>query len=74
TARSEPNALINDSDAAIAQVLQMIRAQTVTATNGEIVPIKVETICIHGDGANALEFARKINRKLIENSIKIECR
>ncbi|HXG82392.1 MAG TPA: 5-oxoprolinase subunit PxpA [Pyrinomonadaceae bacterium] len=72
TARSEPNALINDSDAAIAQVLQMIQAQTVTTTNGEIVPIKAETICIHGDGANALEFAKAIRRKLIAEKILIQ--
>lgn len=72
TARSEPNALINDSDAAIAQVLQMIQAQTVTATNGEIVPIKAETICIHGDGKSALEFAKAIRRRLIAEKISIQ--
>jgi UPF0271 protein len=44
----------------------------VTATGGETVSIKAETVCIHGDGANALEFAEMINAKLAENGILIK--
>jgi UPF0271 protein len=72
TPRERPDALIHDAEKAFAQVLQMIRAQTVTATSGETVAIKAETVCIHGDGANALEFARTIKAKLAENNVKIE--
>lgn len=72
TPRSQPNALIHDTEKAAAQVLQMIRAQTVTATSGETVAIKAETVCIHGDGANALDFAKTINAKLAENAVKIK--
>ena len=71
TPRTEPNALIHDSEQAISQVLKMISKQIVTATGGESVSIKAETICIHGDGANALEFARLIRQSLIENGIEI---
>lgn len=71
TTRSEPNALIKDSKQAIAQVLQMINENVVTAANGEKVSIKAETICIHGDGENALEFAQIISEKLKENGIEI---
>ncbi|MGC2235176.1 MAG: 5-oxoprolinase subunit PxpA [Pyrinomonadaceae bacterium] len=71
TPRSESNALIKNADEAVRQVLQMIQTQTVTAANGETIPIKAETVCIHGDGANALEFARTIRQKLIENNVKI---
>jgi UPF0271 protein len=72
TPRSEPNALIHDAEKSVAQVLQMIRSQSVTASGGEIVSIKAETVCIHGDGANALEFARTINARLKENGISIK--
>jgi 5-oxoprolinase (ATP-hydrolysing) subunit A len=64
TPRSLPNALIKNVDSVIKQVLQMIDTQTVTATNGEIVNLKAETICIHGDGENAVEFAKAINATL----------
>ncbi|CAN5533059.1 5-oxoprolinase subunit PxpA [soil metagenome] len=71
TPRSKANALIKDSEKAVEQVLQMIQTNTVTAENGETLPIKAETVCIHGDGENALEFARFINRKLTENGITV---
>jgi len=71
TPRTESNALIHDSKQAVAQVLEMILEQRVTAANGEKVALKAETICIHGDGANALEFAKLINAELKRCGIKI---
>jgi len=71
TPRTETNALITDEKQAIVQVLEMIFDQKVTATSGERIPIKAETICIHGDGANALEFAIKINAELTKTGIRI---
>lgn len=72
TPRSLENALIENAETSLDQVLQMINSQTVTATNGEIIPIKAETICIHGDGKNALEFAKTINKTLKDAGITIE--
>jgi 5-oxoprolinase (ATP-hydrolysing) subunit A len=64
TPRSDPNALIHKVETSLAQVMQIVDTQTVTATNGEIVKLKAETICIHGDGENAVEFAKAINEIL----------
>lgn len=72
TPRSQPNALIESVEKSVEQVLEMIAAQTVTATSGEKISIKADTICIHGDGAHALEFAREINKKLRENAVSIQ--
>lgn len=71
TPRAEPNALIHDTNKAVEQVLQMIQTQTVTATNGEIISLRAETVCIHGDGANAVEFAAALRAKLTEKGIRI---
>lgn len=71
TPRDRPDALIREADIAITQVLQMVRSQSVTATGGETVSLKADTICIHGDGENALKFAMAIREKLIENDIRI---
>ncbi len=71
TPRTQPNALIKNAETAVLQVFQMIKEKSVTATSGERVAIKAETVCIHGDGENALEFAKMINAKLIENGIEI---
>ncbi len=71
TPRSQPNALIKEEATALEQVLQIVQQQTVTATGGQVIPIRAETICIHGDGENAVAFAKAIRKKLEDNSIEI---
>ena len=71
TPRNQPNALIENTETAFSQVWQMISEQTVTTTNGEKVSLRAETVCIHGDGAHALEFAKTINAQLKANGVKI---
>jgi len=71
TPRSRPNAMITDKETAVTQVLDMIKYGRVRSTEAIMVPIVAETVCIHGDGPNALEFARTINQQLIDNGVKI---
>ncbi len=58
TPRSESGALIEDTNEAIQQVLEMINERTVTTVSGKKIPIVAETVCIHGDGEHAVEFAK----------------
>ncbi len=74
TPRSIPGALITNAAGAMQQVLQMINEQKVTAVNGEVIPIHADTICIHGDGPNAVEFAKKINQGLLAANIQLKKR
>jgi len=67
TPRSQPRALIEDAEAAVMQVVQIIREGTVQTVSGKIIPIVGETICIHGDGKHAVEFAKSIHNVLAEN-------
>lgn len=60
TPRNEPNALIQTVDACVRQVKQLIEEQTLTCTDGSAIPLKAETICIHGDGEHALAFAKAV--------------
>jgi UPF0271 protein len=71
TPRSQPDALIKDADESIKQVVQMINMGVVTATSGDDVPISAETVCIHGDGPHAVEFARAIRTRLEQEGIKV---
>ncbi len=71
TSRSQPNALIEDSDKAVQQALQIINEEVVTTITGKRIPIIAETICIHGDGKNAAEFAKQIHEALEKEKIKI---
>lgn len=71
TPRTEPGALIENAERAVAQVLEMVKDQTVTAVSGEKIPIKADTVCIHGDTPQAPEFARTIRERLIKNGIEV---
>lgn len=71
TPRSRPDALIHDEAAAVAQVLRMMREGVVRATDGTEVPIRADTICVHGDGPRAVEFARRLRRELRAAGVEI---
>ena len=72
TPRSQTNALIEDSANSVMQALQMIKEGTVTSVNGNRISITADTICIHGDGKNATEFAKAIYENLKQNKIDIK--
>ena len=71
TPRSKPGAMITDEAAAIRQVLSMVRDHQVTTLSGKVIPVKADTLCIHGDGEKALLFAQRIRQALQENGIEI---
>ncbi|HET6432592.1 5-oxoprolinase subunit PxpA [Dyella sp.] len=62
--RREPDAVIDDADAATAQALRMAQHGEVIAVDGQRVALTVDTLCLHGDGAHAVEFARRLRAAL----------
>lgn len=72
TPRAQPNAMIHSREGALAQVLNMIQHKRVIATDGTVVPILAETICIHGDGDHAVSFATSIYTAMHANNILIK--
>lgn len=72
TPRTASNALITNEAECLQQVGQLITENTITATNGQVIDCKVQTICIHGDGPNALTFARAINHYLHKQALLLK--
>lgn len=72
TPRTQSNALITDEQQSINQVLIMVKQQQVISANKKSVSLKAETLCLHGDGAHAVEFAKKINEKLKAEGVTIK--
>ncbi len=72
TPRSRPDALIDDTAKAVAQSMQMVRQQSVVSVNGKKINLDAETICLHGDGVHALEFATAIHAAFKENGIEMK--
>ena len=71
TPRSQSGAMLGDAESSITQVLQMIESQSVTAVSGETVPLRAESICIHGDGASAVAIAKSIHESILSRGIII---
>ena len=71
TPRSKPHATIEDATVAARQAVTMVSDGIVRANNGTRVNIQADTICIHGDGPNAVNFARSINEAFRLRGIKI---
>ena len=71
TLRSHTNAMIETAEQSVEQVLKIILQKTLLSTTGREIPIKADTVCIHGDGEQAVAFAQEINRALYQNNITI---
>lgn len=61
TPRNEAHALIGSAEAAVAHVRKMVMEASVVSTTGKAIPIRAETICIHGDGQQAIAIAKAIH-------------
>ena len=72
TPRTHPDALIADEAAAVAQVLRMVREGVVRATDGTDVPVRADTVCVHGDGPHAVAFARSLHAELTRVGVVIK--
>jgi UPF0271 protein len=60
TPRTSPGALIEDAGQSLMQVRRMVKEGKVVAVTGEEIDIVAETVCLHGDGDHAVEFAKMI--------------
>ncbi|MBE3569820.1 MAG: LamB/YcsF family protein [Bacillales bacterium] len=72
TPRNMPNALIMSEEAAIRQVVKMVKEQKVDTVDHHEISIQADTICLHGDGRTALLFAKRIHEIFQAEGIKIE--
>jgi len=72
TPRTQGNALITDEDQSLKQVLMMVNNQQVVSASQKVIPLKADTLCLHGDGVHAVEFAKTIHETLINDGITIK--
>lgn len=64
TPRTQPSALIEDTETAVRQVLQMVQQGRVSSVSGKNISIAAQTICLHGDGKHAVTLAKAIHQTL----------
>jgi UPF0271 protein len=69
--RREPAALIDSVAEAEQQALGMVREGAVTAIDGSRVELRIDTICLHGDGPHAVDFAGRLRAALAAAGIAV---
>ncbi|UUE11138.1 5-oxoprolinase subunit PxpA [Dickeya zeae] len=72
--RDQPSAVISSDELALAQTLEMVQRQRVRAQDGSWVSVQAETVCLHGDNAHALVFARRLRESFTQYGIQVTAR
>lgn len=67
TPRSQPLSVHQSFDLIEAQVLQLSQFGTLTTESGTSLAVEANTICVHGDGAHAVDAVKRI-RAVVEGS------
>jgi UPF0271 protein len=64
TPRSRPDAVIHEAGEVVARAVRMARDGVVRARDGEEIPMRVATICTHGDTPGSHELTRRLREGL----------
>jgi UPF0271 protein len=72
TPRSRPGAVIESAHEVIGRTVRMAREGVVRATDGSDIPMRVQTICTHGDTPGAHELARQLRAGLVAAGIAVQ--
>jgi UPF0271 protein len=69
--RKDPRAVITDPDEAAEQAVLLARDRVAVATDGSRVPVRADTLCLHGDTPGAAGIARRIHERFRSEGIRI---
>lgn len=70
--RSLPGAFVKDPKEAIPRVIKMIKENKVVTADGKEIDIVADSICVHGDNPEALEFVKNIRKGLEDEGIVVK--
>ena len=70
--RSMEGSMITDEEFAIKRCVRMIKEGKVTSINGKELDVKGDTLCVHGDGAKAIAFVKRIRKVFAKEGIEIK--
>jgi UPF0271 protein len=63
-ARSDSNAFVRDPLEAADRIIRILEEGKVRAVDGTDVAVSAQTVCVHGDNPQAVEFVRKLRERL----------
>ena len=69
--RRLPGAVIEDRTKVVAVSLKMVTEGKAVAVNGQEIPVRADTICLHGDTPGAVELAQHLRMEIEAAGVKV---
>lgn len=69
--RDQPDAVLAEPSLVARRAVDMVLGQRVTAVDGRMIPLKVDTLCVHGDSLHAVSMITAIRAELVREGIAI---
>ncbi|MBI4336349.1 MAG: LamB/YcsF family protein [Chloroflexi bacterium] len=69
--RSKPGSVIHDTKEVVARSLQMVTQGKAKAITGQEIPVRADTLCLHGDTPGAVEMAAALKKELEAAGVKV---
>ncbi len=69
--RSEPGAVIHDPAQVTARAIRMVTHQEVEAITGKVIPLHIDTLCLHGDTPGAVALATALRAALEAEGVMV---
>ncbi|USU18881.1 LamB/YcsF family protein [Paraburkholderia fungorum] len=62
--RKKPGAVLHDVGEAASRMLRMVEAGGIETVSGRMLPVQIDTICVHSDTPGAIQMAGEVRRVL----------
>ncbi|MED5814118.1 5-oxoprolinase subunit PxpA [Mycolicibacterium sp. 050232] len=69
--RREPGAVLHDAAEIAERVVGMVTTRQVTAVDGSVIPMKAESVCVHGDSPGAVDIATAVRARLVADGVTL---
>ena len=69
--RSQPDAVHSDPLIALQQAMSIALEGRVRTSDGSLIDLAAQTLCVHGDSPDAVAMARSVREQLTENGVTI---
>ena len=70
--RGAPDAVLRDPDLIAERTLAMVHNGEVSAVDGTVIRIEVESVCVHGDSPGAVGIAGAVRERLLAGGVDLE--
>jgi UPF0271 protein len=71
-ARGQPGAVIHDVNVAAERIVRALADNVIISVTGNKVPVKIDTICVHGDTPTAVDMARQLRERLHKAGVELK--